>query len=124
MDITLIIDGTAINQTATVTKEGGTLVIKAAGLLTKNIVYSLKAVSKNSLVQRVAFTYTANTTLNFAGFVTGDFNNNNNIDSNDIDLLVTGGIKSGEGIYDINYDGVVNGVDYSLLLVNLGKKGN
>ncbi len=124
MNVTLIIDGTSVNQNASVGKDGGALVIKASGLLKKNAAYVLKTFSKNSLVQKIGFTYVNNTSLNIATFVTGDFNNDNQIDSKDTDLLVPNGIKSGEILYDINYDGVVNSVDYSLLLVNQGKKGS
>lgn len=124
MNVTLIIDATSINQNAVVSKDGGTLVIKSSGLLKKNAAYVLKTFSKNSLVQKIGFTYVNNTSLNIATFVTGDFNNDNSIDTNDTVLLVPNGIKSGEGLYDVNYDGVVNSVDYSLLLLNQGKKGS
>ncbi len=123
MTLSLLIEGTGLAQNASIGKDGGISVFKTSSLLAKNTNYSLKASSRNSLVQKVGFKYVDNTAVSVAAFVTGDFNSDNSIDANDLTLFTPVGIKSGDTLYDINYDGVVNSVDYSLLLVNQGKKG-
>lgn len=123
MSLSLLVEGTGLAQNASVGKDGGTSVFKTSNLLAKNSNYSLKVSSRNSLVQKVGFKYVDNTAVSVAAFVTGDFNSDNSIDNNDLALFAPNGIKSGDTLYDINYDGVVNSVDYSLLLVNQGKKG-
>lgn len=124
MQITTKINDTSFSEKAAVSKEAGTFVLEPANVLTKNKTYVLQLGSLNSLVQKVNFKYVNNTTVNIGEFVTGDFNSDNLIDTNDLDILTQTGITSGDVFYDINYDGVVNSVDYSLILINQGKKGN
>ncbi len=79
--------------------------------------------SKNSLIQSIPFTYADNLSLNIAEIVTGDFNNDNIINGVDLDKILEAGFETQDSLYDINYDGVVNSIDYSLLLINQGKVG-
>lgn len=123
MGVTLEIPGTSISQKASVGKDGGSFVIAAANILTKNTSYVFRSSSINSLIQANSFTYSDNTAVTLAAFTTGDFNNDNMIDDTDLKLLVPKGENTGDKLYDINFDGVVNSVDYSLLLISLGKKG-
>lgn len=124
MPVSIMVEGTGLTQTTNVGNSGGTYVLATNNLLTKNNNYSLNFSAKYSLLQKIGFKYTDNTVVNVAAFILGDFNNDNSIDVTDLALFTPNGIASGNSKFDINYDGVVNSVDYSLLLINLGKKGN
>ncbi len=122
MQITVTIEGTSLSQKIVLEASGGTFVLKTSGL-TKNAIYKLKAFSKNSLIVTSTFSFTNASSANIASFVTGDFTSDNSINVTDLAKLVPGGMGSQDSLYDINYDGVVNSIDYSLLLINLGKNG-
>lgn len=124
MEIIISVDSTSVSQPASVGREGGTFVLTTNKALTKNSDYTLRISSKNSLLQKFAFKYVSGTAISIGQFITGDFNRDNIVDSADLTLFNPTGIKEGSRLYDINYDGVVNTVDYSLLLLNQGKKGS
>mgnify|MGYP001564345792 CR=1 FL=1 len=123
MEVIVNIDSTGVSQKIVADNKGGSFILKP-GNLTKAVVYRLTISSKNSLVVAVPLTYADNLSLSVPELTTGDFNNDNQINQSDLDKLKESGFKTQEALYDINYDSVVNSIDYSLLLLNLGKKGN
>ena len=123
MEVIVNIDSTGVSQKIVADNKGGSFILKP-GNLTKAVVYRLTISSKNSLVVAVPLTYADNLSLSVPELTTGDFNNDNQINQSDLDKLKESGFKSQDSLYDINYDSVVNSIDYSLLLRNLGKKGN
>lgn len=123
MEVIVGIDSTGVSQKIVVEKMGGSFILKP-GTLSKGVAYRLTVSSKNSLVIGVPFTYNNSLTLSIPEVVTGDFNNDNSINSADTDKLKEAGFETQDLLYDVNYDSVVNSVDYSILLINQGKTGS
>jgi len=121
MPVTLAVEGTNLNQKLSIAKAASAFALKTNGALQKNQTYILKLSARGSLVQRITFTYLDFTKIAAGPLVMGDFNSDAKIDLTDLGILVPEGMKSQKEIHDINFDGVVNSVDYSQFLVNLGK---
>lgn len=123
MEVIVTVENTGVSQKIILDSKGGTFILQP-GTLSKAVGYKLKVSSKNSLIQTVPFTYADSLSLNIAELTTGDFNNDNTVNSIDLDKLSEAGFNSQDSLYDINYDAVVNSIDYALLLANQGKSGN
>ena len=122
MEVIAGIDGTAVSQKIVVDNKGGSFILKPENL-SKGSGYKLKVSSKNSLIQTIVFTYVDSTSIDDLELGLCDLNNDNIINETDLEKLNQNGFKSQESLYDINYDAVINSIDYSLLLRNLGKVG-
>lgn len=122
MTVEMKFDGTGFTSKFDLDKASEGIVVTATGVLSKNQTYTLRISSRNSLVIVVPFTFTNSTVINVPVFATGDFNRDNIINETDLDQI-SRGIEKQDLLFDTNWDGTINSIDYSQLLINLGKKG-
>ena len=88
-----------------------------------NKTYVLKISGDKLLTKKIRFkSSNAKVTVKVGSLFLGDLDDNNNIGDSDISLIVND-FSSG-GLGDLNFDGSVNSLDYSILLKNLGSKGS
>ena len=88
-----------------------------------NKTYVLKIAGDKLLTKKVRFKSSkSKVTIKVGSLFLGDLDNSNNIGDSDVSLIVNDFSLGGLG--DLNFDGIVNSLDYSILLKNLGKKGS
>ena len=88
-----------------------------------NKTYVLKIAGDKLLTKKIRFKSSkSKVTVKVGSLFLGDLDGNNNIGDSDVSLIVND-FSSG-GLGDLNFDGSVNSLDYSILLKNLGRKGS
>ena len=91
------------------------------GLLQQNKSYVLKITGDKILSKSVKFkASTYKPTVKVGSIFLGDIDGNNKIDKSDISLMLSNFLDTKS---DLNIDGLVNSLDYSIVLKNQGKKG-
>ncbi|OGY29735.1 MAG: hypothetical protein A3F35_00210 [Candidatus Woykebacteria bacterium RIFCSPHIGHO2_12_FULL_45_10] len=88
--------------------------------LTAGQTYNLKIAGEWVISQNISFAFSPNQKLNMGLLIIGDLNQTGNIDDSDVFEFLNG--FNGDKFYDLNSDGVVNSVDYSILVGNMESK--
>ena len=98
--------------------------LSVKGALPQGIQKSLLIKGKNFIDKAVNFVASSeNPVVSLGNLKFGDINNDNKVDSKDL-ALFNKSLQNTDQQGDINIDGIVNSLDYSIVLKNLGKKGN
>jgi len=124
LKIKLSIDGVRFSREVTLLKTTKEVIIRVPeGTLELNKTYALKIAGEKLLTKKTRFKSSkSKVTVKMGSLYLGDLDENNSIGDSDI-ALIAGDFSEG-GLSDLNFDGVVNSLDYSILLKNLGKKGS
>ena len=92
------------------------------GILKQNKSYVLKITGDKILSKSVKFKSSSyKPTIKIGSVFLGDIDGNNKIDRADVSSMLSNFLDTKS---DLNIDGIVNSLDYSIVLKNLGKKGN
>ena len=122
--ITLSVPKTKFTQDVTINNKTSELRVKVKrGVLTQGKSYVLSIKGDKLLTRKIKFTAkNYKPSLKAGSLFLGDVDGNNKVNQTDLDKLL--GSFFVPSIGDINLDGVVNSLDYSIVIKNLGRKGN
>ncbi len=123
LNLSISIGKTKLKKNATLTKGTKEVAFKVKeGVLKKNKTYQLVIKADKMLTKKVKFKATSHKKdIKIGDLYLGDLNSDNRVNQQDMTSLLSGFNSSGA---DANLDGLTNSLDYSVVLKNLGKKGN
>lgn len=124
MKVKISVDGVKFSREVTILKTTKEVLVQVPkDTLKLNKSYVLKIAGDKLLTKKTRFKSSkSKVTVKLGNLFLGDLDNNNSIGDSDISLIASDFIEG--GLADLNLDGLVNSLDYSILLKNLGKKGN
>lgn len=124
LKVKLSIEGVKFSREVTMLKTTKEVLVQVPkDTLKLNKSYVLKIAGDKLLTKKTRFKSSKpKVTVKVGSLYLGDLDGNNNIGDTDISLIASGFSEGGLG--DLNFDGRVNSLDYSILLKNLGKKGS
>ena len=123
LNLSISVGKTKLKKNATLTKGTKEVAFKVKeGMLKNNKTYQLVIKADKILTKKVKFKATSHKKdIKIGDLYLGDLNSDNKVNQQDMTSLLSGFNSSGA---DANLDGLTNSLDYSLVLKNLGKKGN
>ncbi len=118
------IDGTKFSKEVTLSRSTKEIRIKVSkGILKQNKTYTLRIAGNKLLTKRVRLkSASLKLKIKVGALYLGDLDGDNKITQADIESFLSDFPQNKSS--DLNLDGVVNSLDYSILLKNLGNKGN
>ncbi|MEX0616909.1 MAG: dockerin type I domain-containing protein [Candidatus Woykebacteria bacterium] len=119
----ILIEKTKFKQNVILTSKTEKLSFKVkAKTLVKNKIYTIVLAGEKILTKKVRFKSASYKPIIKMGKIyLGDISLNNIIDETDLEKLSS---NFAQGSSDVNLDGVINSLDYSIIITNLGRKGN
>lgn len=123
LSVNVSVSGTKFSANAVLTSFVKELKLELdTGILKQNKSYVLKIAGDKILSKSIKFkASTYKPTIKIGSIFLGDIDGNNKIDKSDISLMLNNFLDTKS---DLNIDGLVNSLDYSIVLKNQGKKGN
>ncbi|MEX0616908.1 MAG: dockerin type I domain-containing protein [Candidatus Woykebacteria bacterium] len=124
LPVTISIKGTKFKETLTLYNTTGEIRTSVKrGILRQNATYTLQVSGDKILTRRVKFTAKDYKPSIKAGTLyLGDLNKDNKITNADVDIMFENFSEGSRN--DLNFDSVLNSLDYSILIKNLGKVGS
>jgi hypothetical protein len=123
LNLSISVGKTKFKKNVLLTKSAKEITLKVKeGVVRKNTTYQLVIKADRMLTKKVKFKATSHKVkIKVGDLYLGDLNSDNKVNQQDMTSLLSGFGSSGA---DANLDGVTNSLDYSIVLKNLGKKGN
>lgn len=123
VDLAVSIERTKFKKTITISKGSTSVGLKIPEKMVKrNVSYVLSLKAAKVLNKRIRFkSISYKRSISIGKIYLGDLNNDNKINQTDLRTLVSN--YSSQEV-DVNFDGAPNSLDYSVVLTNLGKRGN
>ncbi|MCH8821774.1 hypothetical protein IID23_04635 [Patescibacteria group bacterium] len=123
MDLSISIKGVGYSRGVTITKNTKNIILKIPeGKVKKNKTYVLVIKGAKLLTKKVKFKSSDfKKTIKIGDLYLGDINSNNIVNQEDLSIYLNNLFSID---VDANFDEVVNSLDYSVILTNIGKKGN